>query len=334
MNAITTAPNTLRIATRGSMLALWQARHVASLLEARGSRSELNVIKTTGDKVQDRFLHEIGGKGLFIKELEDALASRQADLAVHSLKDLPAAIPQGFKLAAVLPRHSVVDVMIFRAEVASTLGLSQTGAPLDAEGVAGLGPLVIASASLRRTALLKQASPRLKVVPVRGNVDTRLRKLDEGQFDAIILAGASLERLGIKTHVTRALAPDWFVPCAGQGALAIETRSDAACAELVATLGCATTTRCVSVEREVLRMLGGDCTMPFGCLAVEKDKKIHVQALVCDNTGGSARATWDCAVASWPGTESAAREVVGRLRAAGVEQILENLGLGDPPGQH
>ena len=331
---MTASSTTLRIATRGSMLALWQARHVASLLQARGAASELNVIKTTGDKVQDRFLHEIGGKGLFIKELEDALASRQADLAVHSLKDLPAVIPQGFKLAAVLPRHSVVDVMIFRAEVAATLGLPATGPALDAEGVAQLGPLVVASASLRRTALLKQASTRLKVVPVRGNVDTRLRKLDEGQFDAIILAGASLERLGIKTHVTRELAPDWFVPCAGQGALAIETTSDAACATLVAKLGCETTLRCVSVEREVLRLLGGDCTMPFGCLATERGGRVAVLALVCDNQGGSARAKWDCDVAAWPGTAAAAREIVARLRVQGVEQILENLGLGVPPGQH
>jgi len=341
------------IATRGSKLALWQAEFVArKLTEKAGLSSRLEVIRTTGDAVQDRFLHEIGGKGLFVRELEEALAARRADIAVHSLKDMPVNLPSGFALAAVMKRHVAHDVIIFRREIAQALGLGAApgdGRALDAAGVASLGPLQVASSSLRRSCLIRQAAPKIRMVAVRGNVDTRLRKLAEGRFDAIILAGAALERLGpdivpdFDQFATRKLDESWFVPCAGQGALAIETRSEvlqspntknAERAQLVhalESLNCANTMRAVTIERNVLRALGGDCTMPFGCHVTQQGQLLSASAVVLDQNGNAARSSWAGPVAGFPGETEVSSQLVRMLRDNGVDTVLDNLGLDGKP---
>lgn len=264
----------LILATRGSTLALWQANYIKDLLYKEGVQTELSVIKTTGDIVQDRFLHEIGGKGLFIKELEEAMMRGHADLAMHSLKDLPVEIPQGFRLAAILKRHVATDAIIFRSDVYAQLNLSP-GRVLGAEELKSLGPLKIATSSLRRRALLEELRSGIKCEAIRGNVDTRLRKLEDGAngWDALILAEASLERLGLKHLLSHRLDPKWFIPCAGQGALAVETPDPTPYANDIQKLHCWETGFCVTIERSILKALGGDCTMPFGCLVSKDDTK-------------------------------------------------------------
>jgi hydroxymethylbilane synthase len=267
---MTTAPkNKAIIATRGSTLALWQANYVTGLLKELGVDAEQNVIKTKGDKIQDRFLHEIGGKGLFIKELEVALMNEEADLAIHSLKDMPANIPEGFTLASVLKRHSPADLLIFRDDVAAKLNLPDR--PLTPEDLSGFGSITVGTASLRRQAVLEKVAPNLKPVGVRGNVDTRLAKLKAGDWDTLILAEASLDRLDIKNTVTsRQLDPKWFIPCAAQGALAIETATKSDFTGWLETMQCATTRKQVDIERQVLARLGGDCTMPVGVHVIKE----------------------------------------------------------------
>ena len=253
----------LTIATRGSPLALWQANFLASMLHRRGVESEKLIVRTTADRVQDRFLHEIGGKGLFVKELEEALLAGKADVAIHSLKDMPAKVGSEFALAAVLARHAATDVLIFRSDINAQLKPKPLIAATD---LWGLGALTVGTGSLRRQALLTRTAPALACVGIRGNVDTRLRKLDEGAWDAIILAEASLDRLGLSQVHRSRLNPDWFIPAPGQGALALETRAgDPLAAWLGSTLGCPDTTLAVTIERTILARLGGDCTLPFGC---------------------------------------------------------------------
>ena len=335
----------LRIATRGSMLALWQARHVTNLLKEQSVATELNVIKTTGDAVQDRFLHEIGGKGLFVRELEDAMLKGEAALAVHSLKDMPVNLPAGFSLPTILPRHKSGDLLIVRNVVAKTLNLFTSDTPLAASDFAALGAMTIASSSLRRSCLLGIAAPKIKTVPVRGNVDTRLRKLHEGQFDAIILAEASIERLGsaldTSNFVLRPIDQTWFVPCAGQGALAIEVyedgpmKSDPAYLGLIAALSalsCSKTKRAVTMERNVLRVLGGDCTMPFGCHVTYSKGIWTGRAIVLDQQKNFAKAEVSIADSGTPGEsdEKIVKALLNLLGENGVTDILKNLGLAIP----
>jgi hydroxymethylbilane synthase len=280
----------LRIATRGSQLALWQANYVTQLLLKRGIHCELNIIKTTGDRVQDRFLHEIGGKGLFVRELEESLLAGHTDLAVHSLKDLPAKTPAGFALAAILPRHLAEDALIFNPKSLARLKIPE-GSHLSREQVMALGPLTIATASLRRQALLKALPNPIELVPIRGNVDTRIRKLNEGDWDGLILAGASLERLGLQGLPHRLLDPEWFIPCAAQGALAIETLADSPARQAISALSDPGTYACASLERKVLELLGGDCTMPFAAyFDYDASKGVtRGRALVLDESGREAK---------------------------------------------
>ncbi len=283
-------PRPLRIATRGSQLALWQANYVTQLLQKQGITCELNVIKTTGDRVQDRFLHEIGGKGLFVRELEESLKAGASDLAVHSLKDLPARVPAGFTLAAILPRHLPQDALIFNPKSLARLKLP-AGEHISREQLIALGPLTVATASLRRQSLLKALPNPIEVVPIRGNVDTRIRKLNEGEWDGLILAAASLERLGLRDLPHRLIDSEWFVPCAAQGALAIETLEDSPARTAIAALSDARTYACASLERKILEMLGGDCTMPFAAF-FDYDagaRKTKGRALVLDDRGQEAR---------------------------------------------
>src|SRR5574343_1185120 len=201
----------LTIATRESRLALWQAEHVKSLLEQQGHRVTLLGMTTRGDQILDRSLSKVGGKGLFVKELEVALEEGRADIAVHSLKDVPMELPEGFALACVMEREDPRDAFV-SPKFASLAELPQ-GA-------------VVGTSSLRRQVLLQALRPDLKIEPLRGNLDTRLRKLDEGQYDAIVLAAAGLKRLGLQSRIRAVFEPAQMLPAAGQGALGIEVRAD------------------------------------------------------------------------------------------------------------
>ncbi|HEY0855826.1 MAG TPA: hydroxymethylbilane synthase [Albitalea sp.] len=244
----------ITIATRESRLALWQAEHVRDLLTQRfGMQVDLLGMTTRGDQILDRTLSKVGGKGLFVKELETALEEGRANLAVHSLKDVPMDLPAGFELAAVLEREDPRDAFV-----------SNRYAALDA-----LPPgAVVGTSSLRRVVQLRALRPDLRVEPLRGNLDTRLRKLDEGHYDAIVLAAAGLKRLGLAQRIRALFEPGQMLPCAGQGALGIEVRADAA--ELraaLAGLAHAPTLLAVHAERAVSRSLGGSCSMPLAAFA-------------------------------------------------------------------
>lgn len=254
------------IASRASKLALWQANHVKDLMLNLGAETDILEVQTTGDKVQDRFLHEIGGKGLFIKEVEAALLEGKADLAVHSLKDLPVDIEENFRLCAILKRNSPYDSIIFKKSSAARVNL-KSELIVGKEDIMLMGRMKVATGSLRRSSLLKEASNTLEVIGLRGNVDTRLNKLDTTpEWDAIILAEASLERLGLgEGFEVRRLDPKWFVPSASQGALVIETKKDCVLNDVISKLDCYETRLAVELERLLLKRLGGDCTLPFGC---------------------------------------------------------------------
>ncbi|MGH9606821.1 MAG: hydroxymethylbilane synthase [Terracidiphilus sp.] len=240
----------LRIGSRGSQLALWQANHIAGLLRAEGHSVEIQIIKTTGDRLQEVTFVEVGSKGMFTKEIEEALADGRVDLAVHSLKDLPTELSEPFALAATPPRADPRDVFVsVRYQKLAALP----------EGAR------VGTSSQRRRAQLKALRPDLEAVEFRGNVDTRLRKLAEGQVDAILLAAAGLDRLGRTDWVRERLNPTDFCPAAGQGALAIETRKgDAATIAAIAFLDDADTRFAVTAERAALAALGGGCQVPIG----------------------------------------------------------------------
>ncbi len=264
----------LVIASRGSQLALWQARWVAAQLAAAGHESRIDIIKTTGDKITDVPLGIVGAqsgvKGLFTKEIEEALLDGRADLAVHSLKDLPTELPEGLTLAAVPEREDARDAVV--------------GKPL-ADLPAGAR---VGTSSLRRAAQLRRLRPDLKVESMRGNVDTRLRKLDEGQYDAIMLAAAGLNRLGWGERIAEILEPDRMCPAVGQGALAIETRAGVAGGK--AYIACAaldhpSTHAAVMAERGVLGALGGGCQVPIGAHATVADGRLRLLAVVISPDG-------------------------------------------------
>jgi hydroxymethylbilane synthase len=240
----------LRIGSRGSQLALWQANHIAGLLRCQGHSVEIEIIKTTGDRLQEVTFVEVGSKGMFTKEIEEALAEGRVDIAVHSLKDLPTELPVPFTLAATPPRVDPRDVFVsVRYERLAAL-------PQGAR---------VGTSSQRRRAQLKALRPDLEAVEFRGNVDTRLRKLAEGQVDAILLAAAGLDRLGRTDWVRERLAPKDFCPAAGQGVLGIETRKgDTATIAAVAFLDDADTRFAVIAERAALAALGGGCQVPIG----------------------------------------------------------------------
>lgn len=254
-----TSTRPLRIATRESRLALWQAEHVRGRLAARlGVEVSLVPMTTRGDEILDRTLSKVGGKGLFVKELETAMAERRADLAVHSLKDVPMELPPGFALAAVLEREDPRD-----AFVSNRFG-SLEALP---EGA------IVGTASLRRVVQLTAIRPDLRLVPVRGNLDTRLAKVDRGEYDAIVLAAAGLKRLGAEARIREVFEPERMLPCAAQGALGLETRdrsageADAALADALAALSHRPTHLAALAERAVSRALGGSCTMPLAAYA-------------------------------------------------------------------
>lgn len=249
------SPKRLVIATRESRLALWQARHVQSLLQALYPAAEVSLLgmTTRGDQILDRTLSKVGGKGLFVKELETALLDGRADLAVHSLKDVPVLLDPAFELAAILPRENPADAFV--SPQWSHPGELPAGA-------------VVGTSSLRREAQLRALWPHLKIQPLRGNLDTRLAKLDRGEYDAIVLAAAGLSRLGLQDRIRCVLDPAALLPAAGQGALGIEIVAGRP--ELKAWLApliCTQATACTLAERQVSRVLGGSCSVPLAAHA-------------------------------------------------------------------
>src|SRR5258706_1946199 len=255
------------IATRESRLALWQAEHVRDLLAQRfGMRVGLLSMTTRGDQILDRSLAKVGGKGLFVKELETALEEGHAQLAVHSLKDVPMDLPEGFELAAVLEREDPRDAFV-SARWASLAELPQ-GA-------------VVGTSSLRRIVQLLAARPDLDVQPLRGNLDTRLRKLDEGGFDAIVLAAAGLKRLGLAARMRSVFEPEQMLPCARPGALGVQVRSDAhSLRAQLAQLTHRPTQLAVEAERAVSRALGGSCSMPLAAHGVWHGHTLTLRAVL------------------------------------------------------
>lgn len=251
--------NPLRIGTRGSRLALVQANMVADLLRGVGAASEIVVLKTTGDKILDRPLADVGGKGLFVKELEDALLSNAIDIAVHSMKDVPVQLPVGLEIAALLPREDQRDVFV--SNMASTLAALPKGAKLG-------------TSSVRRAAQVARARPDLECVLLRGNVDTRLRKLDGGEMDAMLLALAGLKRLGLESRATQVLAD--FLPALAQGAIGIEIReTDTTAREIVTQFNHIETELALACERAFQDALGGSCRSPMAGLATVANNRLR-----------------------------------------------------------
>ncbi len=262
----------LRIATRQSALALWQAEHVAARLRTAhaGIEVELVPMTTRGDQITDRPLSQIGGKGLFLKELEVAMLERRADIAVHSFKDVPMELESGFVIAAVLERADAADAFV------STRYDRLDDLPHGAH---------VGTSSLRRQAQLRARRPDLRIGDLRGNVNTRLAKLDATEYDAIILACAGLERLGLNARIRSRLTPPAWLPAAAQGAIAIETCSgDSRISELLKPLHDAPTARCVDAERAMTRALQGNCEVPIAAFCIETERGLHLSGLV----GGAA----------------------------------------------
>jgi len=293
----------LVIASRGSQLALWQARWVQKKLADLGHPSRIEIIHTTGDKITDVPLAQVGSKGLFTKEIEETLLDGRADLAVHSLKDLPTELPAGLVLAATPEREDARDAMVGRR-----LGDLPKGAKLG-------------TSSLRRAAQLRQQRPDLAIESVRGNLDTRLRKLDAGQYDAIVLAAAGLRRLGWEDRIAELLPPDVVCPAVGQGALAIETAAGHAqpCAEL----DHAATRFAVTAERALLAALGGGCQVPIGAYATVTGEHLFLQAVVASPDG--AQFIRRHAEGSVLDAAQIGCELGEALLSAGAAEILENV---------
>jgi len=294
----------LVIASRGSQLALWQAHWVQQQLKGLGYQSRVEIIKTTGDKITDVPLAKVGTKGLFTKEIEEALLEGRADLAVHSLKDLPTELPVGLVLAATPAREDPRDAIV---------GMRLADLPAGAK---------IGTSSLRRAAQLRKLRPDLQIEPVRGNLDTRLRKLGEGQYDAIVLAAAGLKRLGWEDRIAEILSPEIVCPAVGQGALAIETAVGPGL-QACQPLDDAPTRAAVTAERALLGALGGGCQVPIGAHAIVAEGRLHLLGVVVSPDGVDlVRDESDGPVAE---AERIGSELGQKLLAAGADRILESV---------
>ncbi|MFY3385267.1 hydroxymethylbilane synthase [Paracidovorax sp. MALMAid1276] len=299
-------PQSLVIATRESRLALWQAEHVKALLQAHGHTVQLLGMTTQGDQILDRSLSKVGGKGLFVKELEVALEQGRAHIAVHSLKDVPMELPEGFALACVMEREDPRDAFV-----------SPRYENLDAlpQGA------VVGTSSLRRQVLLQALRPDLKIEPLRGNLDTRLRKLDEGQYDAIVLAAAGLKRLELAHRIRDTFTPAAMLPAAGQGALGIEVRSDRQdLIDALAPLAHQPTWLTVAAERAVSRAMGGSCSMPLAAHGTMAASVLQLDAAWGDTEGQAplVRAQASGPVGTLAQAEALGEAVAQRLRAGGA----------------
>ena len=314
MRADSPTPPRVVIATRESRLALWQAEHVKALLESRlGWQVDLLGMTTLGDQILDRSLSKVGGKGLFVKELETALLDGRADIAVHSLKDVPMDLPEGFALACVLEREDPRDALV--SNDFSSLDQLPPGA-------------VVGTSSLRRLVLLKSLRPDLRIEPLRGNLDTRLRKLDEGQYQAIVLAAAGLKRLGLASRIRQAFAPEQMLPAAGQGALGIEVRADRGdLLAALATLAHQPTWLAVTAERTVSRAMGGSCSMPLAAFVREPQAATMRLEAAWGEPGADGqgvagqplvRAAHQAPVSTFAQAEALGEQVAASLRAGGA----------------
>lgn len=305
------ASNRLVIATRASRLALWQAEHVQRSLQGLYPKLEVDLLKlsTRGDEILDRSLSKVGGKGLFVKELENALLDGRADLAVHSLKDVPVDMPEPFKLAVILARADCRDALV--STRFETLDVLPQGA-------------VVGTSSLRRESQLKARYPHLVIQPLRGNLDTRLSKLDSGQYDAIILAAAGLQRLGLAHRIRSFLSVDESLPAAGQGALGIEilhARPDLL--ERLTPLSCPDTTVCALAERAVSRALGGSCQVPLAAFAEIQGRNVHLRALIAQPDASIILKAEGTAAADQ--AESLGTALAQELVSKGADRILAAL---------
>jgi hydroxymethylbilane synthase len=298
----------LRIATRKSALALWQAEHVAARLRAAHPHLgvELVPMTTRGDKILDRPLADIGGKGLFLKELEVALENREADIAVHSFKDVPMRLDDGFAIGAVLERADAADAFV----AVNFVHLDDL--PRGAR---------VGTSSLRRQAQLRARRPDLRLLDLRGNVNTRLAKLDNGDYDAIVLACAGLERLGLAARIRSRLEPPHWLPAAAQGAIAVELRAgDARTLEVLASLHDEATARCVAAERAMTRRLEGSCQVPIAAFCIETEIGLHLSGLVGDAASGKLIRAEDDGQSEAP--EALGERVARALLAQGAGELL------------
>jgi hydroxymethylbilane synthase len=297
----------LRIGSRGSKLALWQAHHVSALLTAMGHEVEIEVIKTTGDKILDVALAQVGTKGMFTKEIEEALADARVDLAVHSMKDVPTELMPEFTLAATMEREDPRDAFL-AVHHQRLSDLPQGGH--------------VGTSSLRRQAQLKAMRPDLRISPLRGNVDTRIRKLDSGEYDAIMLAAAGVKRLGLEAFVRERLDASTMLPAVGQGALAIEVaKTNRKVYDIVRSLNHEQTERNVACERALLGALGGGCQVPIAAHAMSSGEQIRLTALVARPDGSEVLREQQAG--SSP--EVVGTEVARALLASGAQRILDDV---------
>ncbi len=303
MPASAPAVTSLTIGTRGSPLALWQAHHIGLLLNRVGVTSRVAIIKTTGDHLQTASLVQAGGKGLFTKEIEEALLAGRIDIAVHSLKDLPTETPPGLDIAAIPEREDARDAILGRRLSELAYGAR------------------VGTSSGRRAAQLRAIRPDLKIEPIRGNVDTRIRKLKDGQFDAILLAAAGVRRLGLEQEIAEILPPEQMCPAPGQGALAIQTRNDDPAREICALLNHVPTNQAVTCERTTLAALGGGCQLPVGAFAeIREDDVLEIIAVVISPDGGRHLKVRKSGPRERP--EELGRAVADDLLARGAGKIL------------
>lgn len=304
------------IATRESPLALWQAEHVQALLRERYPEKDVKLLgmTTKGDQILDKTLSKIGGKGLFVKELEVAMQEGSAHLAVHSLKDVPMELPEGFVLAAVSSREDPRDAFV--SPRYETLESMPAGS-------------VVGTASLRRELMLRSKFPHLVVKPVRGNVGTRLRKLDSGEYDALIMASAGLKRLGLEERIREIISDEISLPSPGQGALGLECLADdEKTREAVAFINDEQTRACCLAERAVSRALGGSCQVPLAAYATIADSTMRLRALIGDHTTGELVATEQ--TGPWAEYERLASEAVEALLKQGARRYIEKLLTNQP----
>lgn len=299
----------IRIGTRASPLAVWQAEHVREALQQAQPGIQVDIIRmtTSGDVLQDAPLHTLGGKGLFVKEIEAALLAQEVDIAVHSMKDVPALQPEGLEIAAIMAREDVRDAFV------SNHFSHPEELPVGAR---------VGSSSLRRRAQLLRHYPQLRVEDLRGNVATRLRKMDEGQYDAIILAAAGLKRLGLQERIAYAIPVTLSLPAVGQGAIGIEIRSDdKETRRLIMPLADRLTQQCVLAERSMNRVLGGDCRLPVAALAEWQGTQMLLRGLVASPDGGRLLT----AVAQGDEPLALGEAVAEQLLAQGAAHIIEEL---------
>ena len=308
-------PLVLRLGTRGSDLALWQARHVTSLLHDRlGIATEIEIVKTRGDRIQDVAFRKMEGKGFFTKELQDALLENRVDLVVHSLKDLPTEEPAGLEVIAIPERESPADLLLARPGILNVTAADPLGLPERA---------ILGTSSLRRAAQALALTPGIEVRALRGNVPTRVRKLRDGGYDAILLAAAGIRRLDLDLGDLESveLRPEVFLPAPGQGALAIESRAGDELVSPLLKLHDRAVARCVEAERNLLELPGGGCHLPLGCLATEDENGLRLQAVLGDIDEAVTQAVVSRVGALAPEPEGAARVCFEALRLAMPEIV-------------